>query len=131
MSDADRKMASPLATYRRRNQEADARYFREQVEQEAIGQILVGLPVHLDGREGTKAAEARVFGRWLGEQTGLPVLFFDERFTTVEAESALWSAGLTQRRRKARRDRVAAQIMLQAFLDAGCPEPAVPRGLDQ
>ena len=131
VSDADRKIASPLATYQRRNPEADGRYFRELVEQEAIGQIVVGLPVHLDGREGRKAAEARSFGRWLGEQTGLPIVFFDERFTTVEAESALWSAGLTHRRRKARRDRVAAQMMLQAFLDAGCPERAVPRGLDE
>jgi len=73
----------------------------------------------------SKAGEARKFGAWLGEVTGLPVVFWDERFTTVEAESALWQAGLTHRQRKARRDRVAAQILLQAYLDAGCPpEPA-------
>ena len=130
VSDADRKIASPLATYQRRNPEADARYFNELVEQEAIGQIVVGLPVHLDGREGTKAVEARAFGRWLGEQAGLAVVYFDERFTTVEAESALWSAGLTHRQRKNRRDRVAAQILLQAFLEAGCPDQFEPRGLD-
>jgi putative Holliday junction resolvase len=86
----------------------------------------VGLPVHLDGREGSKALEARRFGQWLGEVTNLPIVFWDERFTTVEAEGYLWSAGLTHKRRKARRDQVAAQIMLQSFLDAGCPGEQTP-----
>ena len=131
VSDADRKIASPLATYERRGPEADTRYFQDLIEREEIGRIVVGLPVHLDGGEGRKAAEARAFGRWLGESTGLEIAFFDERFTTVEAEGALWSAGLTHRQRRERRDRVAAQIILQAYLDAGCPEHSAPRGLDE
>jgi putative Holliday junction resolvase len=81
----------------------------------------VGLPVHLDGREGVKAGEARTFGTWLEEITGLPLVYWDERFTTVEAEGHLLAAGLTNKRRKSRRDRVAAQILLQSYLDAGCP----------
>jgi len=60
------------------------------------------------------------------ETTALPVLFWDERFTSADAESHLLAAGLTSKRRKARRDRVAAQILLQAFLDAGCPAEHVP-----
>jgi len=131
VSDPDRKIASPLATYRRRGPEADARYFRELIEQEDLGQLVVGLPVHLSGREGQVAADARAFGQGLGEVTGLPVVFFDERFTTIEAESALWSAGLTHRQREERRDRVAAQMLLQAYLDAGCPAQAVPGRLDE
>ncbi len=127
VSDPQRKIASPIKTYHRRasgrcgpaDSEKDARFFRELVEQEEIGQLVVGLPVHLDGREGKKAAEARAFGAWLGEVTGLPVVFFDERFTTVEAEDALWAAGLTHKKRKERRDRVAAQILLQTYLEAG------------
>ena len=79
--------------------------------------IVVGLPMYTDGREGVKAREAREYGAWLAEVSGLPIEFADERFTTVHAESALWGAGLTHQRRKARRDRVAAQIMLQAYLD--------------
>src|SRR5262249_15022260 len=93
--------------------------------------LVLGLPVHLNGREGTKATESRKFGAWLVETTGLPVVFADERFTTVEAESALWNAGLTHRKRKERRDRVAAQIMLQAYLDAKCPGEVEIRGLDE
>jgi putative Holliday junction resolvase len=118
ISDADRKMAFPLATYTRRNENQDADYFRKLVQAEPIEQIVVGLPLHLDGHEGRQADEARAFGAWLAEVTGLGVVFWDERFSTVEAEGHLWSAGLTHKKRKARRDRVAAQILLQAFLDA-------------
>ena len=122
VSDPDRKIASPLATYQRQNREKDAEYFRKLAAEEAITGLVVGLPVHTTGREGTKVVEARTFGAWLRQATGLPVVYFDERFTTVEAESSLWNAGLTHKQRKARRDRVAAQIMLQAYLDGGCPE---------
>jgi putative Holliday junction resolvase len=131
VSDPDRIVASPLATYVRRDPQRDADYYRELVAAEGVGGLVVGLPVHLDGREGVKAQEAREFGVWLKEVTGLPVVFFDERFTTVQAESALWNAGLTHKRRKERRDRVAAQMLLQAYLDAGCPPEAPPRGLDE
>jgi putative Holliday junction resolvase len=130
ISDAERRLASPLAVYERRGHDADTAYFRTLIEAEEVGALVVGLPVHLDGREGQKAAEARAFGAWLAEATGLPVTFWDERFSTVEAESALWQAGLTHKKRKARRDRVAAQILLQAYLDAGCPDESATGPLE-
>jgi putative Holliday junction resolvase len=121
VSDPARKLASPLATHQRGSREQDAAYFHKVIADESIGGIVVGLPVHNDGHEGQAAAAAREFGGWLGELTGLPVTYWDERFTTVEAESALWEAGLTHKQRKQRRDRVAAQMLLQVYLDAGCP----------
>jgi putative Holliday junction resolvase len=130
ISDPDRRIASPLATYARRGREQDADYLRRLVAEHDVHGLVVGLPVHLDGREGQKAAEARAFGRWLMEATGLGVVFWDERFTTVEAEGHLVDAGLTRKRRKDRRDRVAAQILLQSYLDAGCPEQPVAGPLD-
>ena len=129
VSDPDRRLASPLATYERRDKTQDARYFKELMAEHEIAALVVGLPVHLDGNEGSSAAEARSYGKWLAELTGLPCKFWDERFTTVEAESALWSAGLTHKQRKARRDRVAAQMLLQAYLDAGCPDSDSPKPL--
>jgi putative holliday junction resolvase len=133
VSDPDRKFAFPLATYERTKRDRDAVYFRKIIEEEEIGQLLIGLPIHLDGRESQKSAEARQYGKWLQEMSGLPVAFYDERFTSVEAEAALWSAGLTHKRRKNRRDRVAAQMILQAYLDAGCPiaETPAPLGSDR
>jgi putative Holliday junction resolvase len=130
ISDPERRLASPLAVHERGSREQDALYFRSLVSAEEIKAIVVGLPVHLDGREGQKAAEARAFGAWLAETTELPVTFWDERFSTVEAESALWQAGLTHKKRKARRDRVAAQILLQAYLDAGCPDKSAAGPLE-
>jgi putative Holliday junction resolvase len=131
VSDPDRLIASPLATYERRGSTRDAEYFRQLVESEAIGRIVVGLPVHTNGREGQKAAEARAFGQWLGQVAGLPVVYWDERFTTVEAEHLLWAAELTHKRRKERRDRVAAQILLQGYIDAGCPDETGTGPLDE
>lgn len=118
VSDADRILASPLATYTRRGADVDAAYFRKVIVAEEIVGLVVGLPLHTDGREGVKAVEVREFGKWLGEVTALPVEYADERFTTVFAESALWNAGLTHKKRKDRRDRVAAQMLLQAHLDS-------------
>jgi putative Holliday junction resolvase len=120
--DRDRIVASPLTTYERVTPAADAAFFKKVADDEGAVGIVVGLPVHTSGDEGVKAQEARAYGAWLADVTGLPVRFWDERFSTAQAESALWQAGLTHRRRKDRRDRVAAQMILQAYLAAGCPE---------
>jgi putative Holliday junction resolvase len=130
VSDADRRIASPLGQHRRLGRDRDEQFFRQVVEREEIGSCVVGLPVHLSGQEGEKAKQARAFGAWLVQITGLPVLFWDERFTTVEAENSLLSAGLTNKKRKARRDQVAAQIFLQSYLDAGCPAETTPGPLE-
>jgi len=119
--DAARRLASPLETYRRQNDKGDAAFFKRLVAEEEIGLLLVGLPVHSDGREGAQAQRARAFGEKLAEWTGLPCVLWDESFTTLFAESALWEAGLTHKKRKARRDKVAAQMLLQSYLAAGCP----------
>ena len=129
VSDAERNLASPLENYTRKDTKQDAQHLLDVIEKEEIGLIVVGLPVHLDGREGTAAKKSRAFGKWLHETSELPCVYYDERFSTVEAESALWEAGLTHKKRKARRDQVAAQILLQAFLDAGCPLEEIPRPL--
>jgi putative Holliday junction resolvase len=84
-----------------------------------VERIVVGLPVSLNGSEGPAAAEARRFAAEVARSTGLPVDLLDERFTTVSAERVLVQAGLSGRRRRAVRDRVAAAILLQAYLDGG------------
>ncbi len=117
ISDPDRTIASPLENYDSRGREQDARRFRRLVTEEGIVLFVVGLPIHLDGRESEKSLEARAFGQWLGETTGIPVEFFDERFTSREAEQLLLAAELTKQRRKKRLDMLAAQIMLSTYLE--------------
>jgi putative Holliday junction resolvase len=122
ISDVDRKFSFPLETYTRRDPAKDLAHLRAVVAEEGIAMLLVGLPIHNDGREGDSVREARALGDWLAAELALPVRYYDERFTTVQAEALLWNAGLTHAQRKARRDRVAAQILLQTYLEAGCPE---------
>lgn len=117
VSDADRIIASPFDTYQRKDAKQDAAYFAKLVREEKIVGLVVGLPMHTGGEEGIKAKEARAFAQWLSEATGLPFEMWDERCTTAAAEDALWDAGLSHKDRKARRDRVAAQIILQGYLD--------------
>ena len=119
--DPDRLVASPLGTYTRRSEVLDAAYFAKvAADQRAVG-LVVGLPLHASGDESDSSRGARAYGAWLAGVTGLPVVFWDERLTTWLAEEALLGAKLSHKKRKERRDRVAAQMILQAYLDAGCP----------
>jgi putative Holliday junction resolvase len=128
VSDPDRFIASPLETYRRQSEAADTAYFTKVAADHKAVALIVGLPLHANGDESDKSREARAFGTWLAEVTRLPVIFWDERFTTALAEDALLGAKLTHKKRRERRDRVAAQMILQAYIEAGCPpggtEPA-------
>ena len=123
-------IAGPYETYARRSEPLDAEYFRRLATEERIARFVVGLPVHLSGNESQKSSEARAFGRWLAETTGVPVEYFDERYTSAEAEQLLQGAGLTKKRRKARLDQLAAQIMLTAYLEAGAKGNSEPDSID-
>jgi putative Holliday junction resolvase len=132
VTDPQQTLASPLVTYTRRTPQQDGEYLRKLAQEEQIIRFVVGLPVHLDGKESLISHEARRFGRWLAERTTCPVTYFDERFSSAEAEEKLRAAPLSARQRKERRDMLAAQILLTAYLEAGCPvEASPPRGLDE
>ena len=130
LGDLETGLAGPYETYTRRNIERDAEYFSELARAEGLQRFVVGLPVHLDGHESQKSREARQFGQWLGQLTGIPIDYFDERFSSSEAESILLEANLTKKRRKARIDRMAAQIMLTAYLESGAQGQESPGGID-
>jgi putative Holliday junction resolvase len=123
-------IAGPFETYARRNERLDAEYFRRLASEERIGRFVVGLPVHLSGGESQKSGEARAFGDWLAATTGVAVEYFDERYTSAEAEEMLLAAGLTKKRRKERLDQLAAQIMLTAYLEAGAQGQSEPDSID-
>lgn len=116
--DPDRILASPFENYDRRTPALDADFFRKLVKEERIVGLVVGLPVHVSGQESQKSFEARQFAEWLKKETGLPVRLFDERYTSAQAEQHLLAAELTKKRRKARLDMLAAQILLAAYLES-------------
>jgi len=79
--------------------------------------VVVGLPLSLDGSTGTAAKAAMTEANQLGSVVGVPVEMYDERFTTVTAERGMLEAGLDARARRKVVDKVAAAVMLQAWLD--------------
>src|SRR5690606_33976239 len=91
------------------------------VQDQEVGEIVVGLPLDLSGEETEWTAEVRAFAEKLGARTGLPVRFVDERLTSVQAERVVRNSGLrrTQREEKERVDATAAAIILRNYLDAG------------
>jgi putative Holliday junction resolvase len=122
LSDAERRLATPLEVVARTN---DPAVHRRRIaalaeEWEVVG-LVVGLPRQLDGREGPAADAARAEAAALHDLTGLPVALYDERFTTVQAERALAGAQLDGRGRRRRVDMVAAAVLLQGWLDASHP----------
>lgn len=118
VSDVEQRLAGSLEVHTRCGQQGDARRLLQIVNDHHIVGIVVGLPVHMSGDEGGKAREAREFGEWAAGVTKLPVIFWDERFTTATAEARLMQGGFSPKKMKAKLDKVAAQVLLQSFLDA-------------
>ncbi len=118
VSDISATVASALTTVhrsssRRHDHAAIARLVRD----EDAEVVVVGLPLSLDGTMGPAARSAETEARQLASVVGVPVEMYDERFTTVTAERALRDAGLDGRRQRKVVDKVAAAVMLQAWLD--------------
>ena len=114
VSDPLRIVASPLEVIDRSHLEDRIPGL---VEEYQPAEIVVGLPVGLSGKEGRAAQEARQLGARIGEITGLPIHYVDERFTTATAEAALLEGGVKRRDRRRKVDRVAAAVILRQFLE--------------
>jgi putative Holliday junction resolvase len=116
-SDPDRRLATGVETIARSRFAADAaRLLALAAERKAAGFVL-GLPVNMDGSEGTRAQSARAFARNFAKLTGLPIALWDERLSTAAVERQLIAADMSRARRKAVIDQHAAVFILQGALD--------------
>lgn len=131
ISDARQTLASPLDNYSRGAADQDAKYFLKLAKAEALVGFVVGLPIHMSGEESQKSKQARAFGKWLSEATGLPVDFHDERYSSVIADDLMAAGQLTKKQRDKRRDMLAAQVILASYLEStgrgGGPQAADDR----
>lgn len=119
VSDRSGTVASPLdVILRTGSRQRDHDRIARMVADEDAEVIVVGLPLSMDGRLGPAAKAALAEVRVLGSVVGVPVLTHDERLTTVTAERSLREAGLDGRARRKVVDKVAAAVMLQAWLDS-------------
>jgi len=118
ISDALGIIAQGLETFYRENPPGIIEKLRKIVKEEGVSAIVVGLPLNMDGTEGPKAKEAINFADELKKEIGLPVKLWDERLSTVEVEKLMISAGASRAKRKKKIDKLAAQVILQGYLDS-------------
>ncbi len=116
ISDPLRWTARPLLVLERKNRREDLHRLRRIVAEHEVGQIVVGSPLHLDGRESKMAAEAAQFARRLEKELGLPVVLADERLTSWEAEP-ISAEHQGRKRRRRNHDDLAAAILLRDYLE--------------
>jgi putative Holliday junction resolvase len=91
--------------------------------------VVVGHPVKMSGEVGPKAREAEEFAEKLRQCSGIEVSLWDERLTTKQAERAMLEGDLSRNKRKKRRDIIAAQLILQSFLDSQARSTATSHGV--
>ncbi len=117
-SDPTGVIATPLTTLRRADAAAMWQALEATIAEREVERVVIGLPRRLDGSEGDSAAMARTFGDELVARTGIPIEWWDERFTTAAAERSMIAAGTRRAKRREAIDSVAAAIMLQSWLDS-------------
>ena len=115
VSDPTRTIAQPLETYRRVGFGPDGRYLKSLCDRYETDEVLLGLPLNMDGSAGPQADKTKAFGNVLAE-AGLRVFYWDERLTSVTAERALLEGNLRREERKANVDKVAAAVILEQWL---------------
>lgn len=124
VSDPMRRVASPLTSLTRAKKFAgDAAAIVKIIHERQVGGLVIGLPKNMDGTEGPAAQSARAFARNLVERGHLPdpdipILFWDERFSSAAVERMLIADDMTRKRREAVIDKAAAAYILQGVLDA-------------
>lgn len=117
IGESETRMAFDRPALRRTNLAADVAEVGRLCAAEGIQQIVVGLPLNLDGSEGAEAARARAFGDQLAV-IGMPIAYLDERLTSWEAGRRLRASGRTPERGSGELDSTAARLILQEYLDA-------------
>lgn len=108
--------AQPLETLNRRTLDRDIAHIASLIGTHEVGQVLLGFPIQLDGREGPAIQAMREFQTRLEQGVTVPVILWDERLTTKAAEDLLIAADVSRKKRKGVVDRIAASILLQSYL---------------
>lgn len=117
ISDALRMTASPVETIKRIKFTQDAERLAKLVTDHNVTGIVVGLPLNMDGTEGPRAQSTRAFVRNLKQKIDLPIVFWDERLSTMAVTRTMLEADLSRARQAEVVDKLAASYILQGALD--------------
>jgi putative Holliday junction resolvase len=110
--------AQPLETYERRTVDKDVAHINQLVHAHDVRQVVMGLPLQLNGLPGVQAEEVQRFIEALQQTLTVPVVTWDERLTTKSAERILIEGNVSRKKRKGTVDRVAAALLLQSYLES-------------
>jgi len=117
ISDSLLLTAQARPTIRRKSPSSDIELLRRMAEENEVHQILVGKPLHMNGKESRQSQRIGRFAADLKNKLDIPVLFWDERLTSFAADQHLEEMGLNWRQRREHIDKIAAMIILQDYLD--------------
>lgn len=118
--------AQSLGRYRIVNEEEDKKFFKELVDKYKINEIVIGLPLRMDGSSGTRVEKTKEWAIWLEKALNLPIIFWDERLTTQQAFRILHKQKINGRKKKKLKDQVAATIILSSYLESREPKSHGP-----
>lgn len=116
VSDLLGMMAGEAWTMNEWNMERASLRIAEEAKKREVGTLVLGLPRNMDGTEGPRAEKSREFKALLEKDTGLPVVLWDERRSSIEAHAILHAAGKKERLHRKTVDAVAASLILEGFL---------------
>jgi len=123
LSDETASIALPFGTVRRTESEKkDLAAVASLIAEQGVSKVVIGLPIMLRGEEAVQAEKVKSFAEKLARRINVPIVFWDERLTTVEAEKALAESGFSKKRRKEVIDSVAAALVLSSYLEASRKE---------
>ena len=117
ISDEGRTVALGRETYQRVSPEEDIKYIKDLAGREGVELIVLGMPYHMSGDEGELVDAVEDFKSSLEVETSIPVKTVDERLTSSEAERVMLESDVSRKDRKLHRDKLAATLILQRFLD--------------
>jgi putative holliday junction resolvase len=118
ISDALLLTAQARPTLRRKDLQSDIEIIRRLATENEVHEVVIGQPLHMDGRESSQSRKVARFAEELEKALALPIIFWDERLTTFEAQEHLEQMGLNWRQRREQVDKIAAMIILQNYLDS-------------
>lgn len=120
-SNPEQTIACAIENYTRRTSALDLQQIRRWCQEYSICGFVVGLPIHMNGNESQKSLQCRQFAAYLYQALGLPIALHDERCTTAVVLDQLIELDMSRKQRKKKVDMLAAQVLLQAYLDSKQP----------
>jgi putative Holliday junction resolvase len=118
VSDPLQLTAQPLATHLLSDTESDRKFFQDVVRLQEIEMIVIGIPVRMDGSHGSRAEKTREFGRWLEQAVGRPIVYWDERLTTRQAQGFMKDQKVRVKDKKSVENQISASIILAGYLES-------------